>query len=1038
MGPNELATFYPRAYSHKRTAKLQRNEQSVGGAKLTAERGHFVDDTTKPHFGIALSGGGIRSASYCLGVLQEMRRSRCYLPDGESDLLTSARYLTSVSGGGYIAGAHVMLNAGPFDGEVVRGDKRSKIQGPMLPEHPSVTMPAFVPGSPEEKYLRDRTRYLTHGWGGPLGVIWRLIAGIAWNLLILILGVAAVAIPIGWLYGAHVPALRAGCVQGCAPHVFSFPAWSYWVAGGAGIAALGVAMAWVVWYWPREGIRRALLGVSLGLIAVGLAWLLFAIGMPWLLGWIHANGSVHATNRVASAGNTTGSVAAIGGAGTGVSILTALLGTRAVRAGQAAWKHLSPSEQKTVKGYLSTRLSSLWSRLKMPLLNFIAAMVGPITVGLVALTWIYVGALYPIEAPHATFLAVLWGAGLAVLAAIWLFGDVTAWSMHPFYRERLSAAFMLKRFRALPSQWSPTAARDGDHIVDATRRPYDFQYRLSDALLYPTFGTKFVPGQGSDVRVGMSDRRVAQRAFDGPDQRSGVADRRRPQFPELVVCSAANVSKYGAAPTDSRVSSFVFSSHDVGGPLLGSVSAPEYEQAVDDMKRLSRHTTLPAAIAISGAALSPEMGRMTRAPLRFLLTMFNVRLGVWLPNPNRLSEFDIRQESLVGKIRMVPRVTYLLKEMVGKNDPEAKFIYVTDGGHYENLGLVEMLRRRVPYIWCVDASGERQDGFSTIAGAIAIAYSELGIRIDIDPMGDMAPDKTVTQTRAGDNLKPVVKQTYSVGTIHYPPQGPNDSEDSGMTGRLVIIKTGVPADAPDDVLSFYQSDTKNFPCDPTLDQLYTADRFDAYRSLGAFAASQAIAHCHEDFGEFLTRGRVHAKFIDAPIGLSLEDIRALNPDSEVLLGLAVTHDNPLESGAVAELLESLSVLHVLRYEGEKTQSIYLDSTSGRVRLAEVADGLLPPTPLTLETDAQFSVDLKTLADIAEIVTATVDLVRIAVRGIKGRKERRTAAREAVREQALQSNASEIAVAVKEQLAGDITINGDGNTITINVSVAPPG
>jgi len=227
--------------------------------------------------------------------------------------------------------------------------------------------------------------------------------------------------------------------------------------------------------------------------------------------------------------------------------------------------------------------------------------------------------------------------------------------------------------------------------------------------------------------------------------------------------------------------------------------------------------------------------------------MMNIRLGAWVPNPNRLAEFAART-SWFHRLRTRPRVRYLIYEMLGKNDPESMFLYVTDGGHYENLGLIELVRRHCKYIWCVDASGERQDTFSTIAGAVALAFSELGIRIDIDPAAEMAPVPTKTARRASLGLRPVVKRTFALGTIHY-------GEDPSTWGRLVVIKAGVPEDAPQDVLDFYQ-DNAAFPCDSTLDQLYTAERFDAYRSLGAFAADQALVSCADDFEYFLEHGRI--------------------------------------------------------------------------------------------------------------------------------------------------------------------------------------
>ena len=464
-----------------------------------------------------------------------------------------------------------------------------------------------------------------------------------------------------------------------------------------------------------------------------------------------------------------------------------------------------------VKASLQGSAKRLLLRARGPLLNLLAALVAPITIAAITVLGLHLGSLYrPFVNGNVGVVAFFgWLIGLFILFAMWLFGDLNAWSVHPFYRERLSAAFGLKRFLACDDVWSPTAEEEhvgaGTRLVDATRRPYRPDYKISDTQ-------------------------------DSQD------------LPQLIVCAAANVSKYGATPTGAPVASFVFSADNVGGPLTGAWPAATYEAILEHMPTLRRDLTFPAAIAMSGAALSPEMGRMTRAPLRFLFTMLNVRLGLWIPNPNRLAEFEVRGTRWIGRRRLVPRISYLFREMFGKNDPESKFLYVTDGGHYENLGLVELLRRHCRYVWCVDASGEPQDGFSTIAGAVALAFSELGIRIDINPARDMAPVPSTTQTRAAEKLRPVVKRTFSVGTIHYDPKDPSD------IGRLVVIKTGVPADAPEDVSDFYEQDTKAFPCDPTLDQLFTADRFDAYRSLGSFAAQQAVTYCWNDFMHYRDTG----------------------------------------------------------------------------------------------------------------------------------------------------------------------------------------
>src|SRR5207244_154531 len=137
----------------------------------------------------------------------------------------------------------------------------------------------------------------------------------------------------------------------------------------------------------------------------------------------------------------------------------------------------------------------------------------------------------------------------------------------------------------------------------------------------------------------------------------------------------------------------------------------------------------------------PEMGKYqrTRGPLRFLLALANVRLGVWLPKPKFLGDFA-RYSPKRG--RRIPGLSYLLlHEMFGLTHARDRFAYVTDGGHYDNLGLVELLRkdRQCDLVWCIDASGDQIDTFSTLGGALAMAETELHVSVQMDPVQAMAP-----------------------------------------------------------------------------------------------------------------------------------------------------------------------------------------------------------------------------------------------------------------------------------------------------------
>lgn len=816
----DLALLRPEQ-SARSTAKLRRatkkRARPAARAQVEAQAGEFQTTTASNEYGICLSGGGVRSAAYSLGVLQEMTKQG--MLHGEH----KATYLSSVSGGSYIAGALAIVQRGDrLKSRPSHPDGRldhlgaatasaarllaTPVLGPVVGSHasdetpvtPSQTLPAFAPGSPEEKYLRNHTSYLTRGSLGPPGAVWRLFMGILWNLLILVLTVGTICMVAGWIYGLIVPALQSHCVAAAAacahPHRFRFPAILYEVPIGlcAASVAMGLLLVWRP--WPHEFARRFLLSCSLGLLAAAAVWVAATYGMAFLLLWIREgfnSGNVHPSM---SHGATT--VGTAGGIGLAGSIVTALAATRIGRTIQAGYDSLPSGTQQSLR----SSLGKLLLRLRVPLVNLVAMLVGPATVLAIAVFATSLGALFPVgtRSPHVWLVTILWLAGAVATLYVWLTGDVTAWSMHPFYRERLSASYVLKRFRHRPGEWAPTTTADTDGtFYDATRREYDEQYLLS--------------------------------SLGGAD-----AD-----FPESIICAAANVSSYGATPTGSRVTSFVFSVPLVGGQIIGNRSALDYEKALECAPRLRTTVTVPAAIAISGAALAPEMGRMTRAPMRFLLTLFNIRLGVWLPNPNRLDEFAIRKNSRIGRLRLRPRPWYLVGEMCGWNSLNSKFIYVTDGGHYENLGLVELLRRRCRYIWCVDASGDQQGTFSTLAGAIRLARSELGCDISIDPDTAMAPDPDVTKARAATGKKPVVKAPFCTGTITY-------SDIPGDVGTLVVIKAGVPADAPEDIAEYYETNA-HFPCDSTLDQLYDAERFDAYRSLGSFSFNQAWT---EVAGEF--------------------------------------------------------------------------------------------------------------------------------------------------------------------------------------------
>src|SRR5436190_127160 len=118
-------------------------------------------------------------------------------------------------------------------------------------------------------------------------------------------------------------------------------------------------------------------------------------------------------------------------------------------------------------------------------------------------------------------------------------------------------------------------------------------------------------------------------------------------FPKLVVCAAANVSDEGVTPPGRWATPFTFSQEEIGGPLIGALETPVFEHAADAEER---SVTLPAAVAMSGAAVSPVMGKKTIRAMSFLLGLTNVRLGVWVPNPRWVEDLPKSRFQVAAKV----------------------------------------------------------------------------------------------------------------------------------------------------------------------------------------------------------------------------------------------------------------------------------------------------------------------------------------------------------------------------------------------------
>jgi hypothetical protein len=245
-------------------------------------------------------------------------------------------------------------------------------------------------------------------------------------------------------------------------------------------------------------------------------------------------------------------------------------------------------------------------------------------------------------------------------------------------------------------------------------------------------------------------------------------------------------------------------------PLLGAASGGPQPQGfyerTDDYLAGKGSLRLGAALSISGAAASPNSGYHTSQAVAFLLTVFNVRLGWWLQNPARPDKWTQPGPRFAGSL--------LLKELLAFTDERSSYVYLSDGGHFDNLGLYELVRRGCRYIIASDAGMDPKFQFEDLGNAIRKCQIDLGVRIEIGVEG-IRPDA-------------VGKSLFhcALGLIHY-----ESSPIGGETGYLLYIKPSLNGNEPTDVAQ-YRAAHPEFPHQPTSDQWFDESQFESYRRLG--------------------------------------------------------------------------------------------------------------------------------------------------------------------------------------------------------------
>ena len=763
--------------------------------------------------GLALSGGGIRSAATCLGAMQAL--------DGK-DLMRRVDYLSSVSGGGYAAAC---LNANisgvryrSRTAEPARsaaGARPRSAVGKAARHFPSPRKGWIFPfphvvGIRETvlfRYLRANAQYLIprgkvleYGFA-PVLLVRGLFLNL-WAILPLVLMLSAITLALmlcarlrhagqaAELLGATVSLLG---ILWATFFVISRPArdrletghhrgaWSMLFGAGVLVTVLAGLVDWAY-------------GVLAGLIVA----IVTALEWRRQVGFERKHGAWRPKAGLASRRHSVDVAAGLARESYRRAQAQALLVSAAVifvvlqplaaawigmamQNGQVSWESAGALAAAIIGSTWLGRFEKLPLVVRRTLLLLAAALVGPV---------------------------LLWGGSLLITASVALHGGV--WT-------HADLGFVMDFGRALPVERFIEAYGRPAVVIDAI-----LVLGLAAALLWWLNRSLYSANEVSPhshyrdklantflFSANLSDR---SRVRSQSELKLSAMDVRTAPFP--LINAALNFTDRDEYRGRGRNSTFfTFSPRHVGSTQVDYMPT-------DLLETIHPRFKLSSAMAISGAAVSANAGRATNPALRFLLALVNVRLGYWLPNPTVVMS-DRFAPVAGGRYPAFPSAGagHLLREMVGSLDTESDFINLSDGGHIENLGIYELIRRRCRVIIAIDAEQDGDFSFRSLGDLVRFARIDRAVNVEID-VSAIKPDK--------DGIS---KRQAAIGRIDY---------GRGAYGWLIYIKNSLTGREDESVLK-YRAVQKDFPHHGTGDQFFDEEQFEAYRALGYHMVQETFA-----------------------------------------------------------------------------------------------------------------------------------------------------------------------------------------------------
>ena len=747
---------------------------------IEAERRRLQRD---PSFGLALSGGGMRAACFALGLLQTLARA---------GVLAKVDYLSTVSGGGYIGSALTWWFNQGLPQDLPNADTQRRPAGTSAADFPlgamvaSATRPSSPGPAPRDAildFLRFNSNYLLPGKQfGVLSVLALTVRNIVVSLAIHIsfLSVVMSAILAAFTVAfssqpsepSHTPPFGGYCIV-C-------PSWVDTLVP-PGTPSQPVAFAFLT---SVLDLVVYLLGAFAVLSAISA---LSATPLRWIrrcfprVNWDDA--SYWGRRTLQSALGRLLTLALLGVLLAAMSAIYMLsdppvLPVLALVVLSAFLVFMPPVDDGSSRQGRPERIRRLFGACLFLFALVFASFAIAVAMVSEPIHWSrdvldrFRHAGHPVaqlrDLGPDLLVMIYWLSGLVLLVSFSVLGvltNVNAFGIHQMYRDRLMELFLPDEFAVIGQEWKPADGANTALIEDMCQQDDPGPYHLINANV---------------VLVDSTTRKFRERGGDN----------------------------------------FVFS------PLYCGSAATGWRRTGDYMKRSGPGITLATAMAISGAAVNPNTAaagadRTGSRLISVVMSMLGLRLGYWAPNPNPHCSGG-EQPNFIR-----PGVTWTFSKRALHE--RNSILDLTDGGHFENLGLYELVRRELETIVVCDGSEDPDGELASLANAVE--------RVRVDFRADVTfPDPQYGIARlAGDAPRGHPDQSpagVAIGHIRY---------ENGSEGRLIYVRPARVRDGSPEFVAQSRGQGR-FPHDSTADQFFGESQFEAYRELGACQAKGATRH----------------------------------------------------------------------------------------------------------------------------------------------------------------------------------------------------